>query len=260
VNTKYVINSEGKLLEVQKASGLCSWFLNDKCIEDGSLFLSSEVDPLFLLLPIMDKVRKARVGSTGVFIQESMLLEDVGSLQARFLKPFLPLLGPICDVKSQGGQSFYRLNDDKVVLWLQYKLEALCAHLESLPDAATLVRVQASNFRSRGNDITIFELIKISLGFLSEYVEKKWLSVLETNLGVSSAEALAVATKNAYATEEEVAPRQKRSNPTGGFDADLDKELATPPKKKPNIHAARLAKVDKRGMSPITSFFKKQEK
>lgn len=260
-NAKFVINSEGKLLELQRGGGLCSWFLNDKCIEDGGLFLSTDIDPLFIILPMLDKARKAKEGSNGVFIQELALLSEVDPKVSKFLRPYLAHIDVICDLDSQGAEKFWRLNDEKVLIWLQYKLEAVCAELEKMPDIAMLVRAQATNFRSRGSSVTLLELVKIGLGFIGEYVEKRWLSALETKIGLSAAEvAQAASNKAVYASEEEVAPRAKRYAPTGGFEEELMKEAATPPKKKTNIHAARLAKVDKRGMSPITSFFAKQSK
>lgn len=262
-NAKFVINSEGKLLELQRGGGLNSWFVNDKCIEDGGLFLSTDIDPLFLLLPILDKVRKAKIGSSGVFIQESALFSEVNAKVSKFLKAYIPLADVICDIKDQGSEKYWRLNDEKVVHWLQYKLEAICQRLESMPDIGTLVRAQASNFRSRGVSVTTLDLVKIGLGFIGEYIEKRWITSLEAKIGYAAAEAAqSAATKTvAYATEEEVGPRVKRNTPTGGFEEDLLKDIATPaPKKKVNIHAARLAKVDTRGMAPITSFFIKQTK
>lgn len=243
---------------MQRTSGLNSWFLNDKSIEDGSLFLTSEIDPLFLLLPIVDKARKAKVGNSGVFLQESGLLEELDKSTANFLRAHVPLLKLICDVKSQGTDTFYRLNDDKVVTWLHHKVDALCTQLEQIPDVSTLVRAQASGFRARGQVLTTLELLKLAIGFVGDYVEKKWIALLETKIGISAAEVQAAAARKAYASEEEVAPR-KRSAPTNGFDDALAKEVATPaPKKKMNLAQARLAKVDIRGMSPITSFFQKK--
>jgi ribonuclease H2 subunit B len=262
-----VLNSEGKLLEIQKSGDLCSWFLNDKSIEDGGVFLTSEIDPIFMMLPILDKARKAKVGTPGVFLSPISLFEEVDTSVSRYLKPFVPSLDAVCDVRSQGNDKYYRLNDDRVVLWLQHKLDGLCEVLNSSPDfASSLVRAHASNFRSRNTQpLTTTELLKLGVGFLGEYLEKKWVTVLESKIGVSNADLLAAAAssapvaKKAYASEEDVAPR-KRSAPSGGHDDDLLKETTTPAKKKLNAAQARLAKVDKTGMSPITSFFKPQAK
>lgn len=257
---KFIINSEGKILEIQRTGGLSSWFLNDKSLEDGSLFLTSIVDPLFLLLPIADKARRATSESNGVFVSGGSMFDNVDSNSASKLSPHVTSLSLLCDTKSVDNATYYRLNEEKVVTWLQFKLERLCEHLEQIPDVSSLVRAQASNFRSRGSKLTTLELVKIAIGFLGEYVEKKWLTALENKIGLSAAEATSKAQKVVYATEEEVAPRQKRAHPSNGYEQDFAKDALTPPaKKKTNIHAARLEKVDKRGMSPITSFFKKVE-
>lgn len=250
------MNSEGLLLEIQRASGLSSWFLNDKCIEDGSLFLTSVIDPLLVILPIAEKVRRATSESPGVFVEAPALFDSLDSFAGKYLSRFSSSIALICDTKELGESTFYRLNDEKVLTWLRYKVERMCEHFESIPDVASLVRAQASGFRSRGTVITPTELIKISIGFLGEYLEKKWITALETKIGLNSAEATAKAQAVVYATEAEVAPRMKRSNPHEGF----DDELTPTPKKKKNIHAARLEKVDKKLVSPITSFFASAKK
>lgn len=256
---KFVLNSEGLLLEIQRASGLSSWFLNDKCIEDGSLFLTSIVDPLFIILPIIDKIRRATAESPGVFMEAPSLFDNIDSHSSRYLSRFTASLGLICDTKEVGDSTYYRLSEEKAVNWLRYKTERLCEHLESIPDVSTLVRAQASGFRSRGATITPIELVKISIGFMGEYLEKKWVTALEAKIGLNTAEATAKAQAVVYATEAEVAPRQKRSQPTDGFEDEMTKELAPTPKKK-NIHAARLEKVDKKLVSPITAFFSSAKK
>ena len=138
---------------------------------------------------------------------------------------------------------------------MQHKLDALCEALEkNLEFSSTLVRAHASNYHSRNTQkLTVTEMLKLGVGFLGEYVEKKWITALESKIGISNADLLAAANaavaKKSYASEEEVAPR-KRAIPHGGFDDDLSKETTTPTKKKVNRVQASLAKVDKRGMSP----------
>ena len=188
------------------------------------------------------------------------LYDNVDSLSSRFLLRFTSSLPLICDTKEVGDTLYYRLSEEKVINWLRYKVEHLCGHLELIPDIATLVRAQASGFRSRGTTVTPTELVKIAIGFLGEYLEPEWITVLESKIGLNSAEAAVKAQAIVYASEAEVAPRQKRTHPNGGFEDEMMKEVAPSPKKKVNIHAARLEKVDKRGMSPITSFFKAAEK
>jgi hypothetical protein len=66
-------------------------------------------------------------GSDGVFIDVDQIFDDPIVPDMALLKSImmnLETLGLICDIKSQGDNKYYRLNDNKLIKWLQCKARA----------------------------------------------------------------------------------------------------------------------------------------
>lgn len=78
---------------------------------DGGLYVANRVDPLFLLLPVLDKARGG-----GRFCDLEHILETAEApALAAALPPMLQgQLECLCDAKEAGGQQYYRLSDDRV--------------------------------------------------------------------------------------------------------------------------------------------------
>ena len=61
-----VPNQSSEVLEVQRVKQFfSSWIVGDEIISDGGLFLGTPVDPLIILLPILERSRK-RVRRHGI--------------------------------------------------------------------------------------------------------------------------------------------------------------------------------------------------
>ena len=138
-----------RLLEIQRFSEsekgeLRSWLLAgaERVQQDGSLFVATPLDPLFLLLPRLRVLR----GSTsengrGYFRPMSELSstgggdEEEQAFEATVLAMPEPLLlkrlRAICDVNDKYDEPMLRLNDAKVEAWLRRKAEALKAALDA---------------------------------------------------------------------------------------------------------------------------------
>jgi len=160
-----------RLLEVQKfqeppADNPRSWLLAGSGLErvnqDGSLFVATPLDPLFLLLPPLRTLRGAASEnrresmSAGVFRPLSDLASEAGepeavaALEATVLAmpDVLSRLRAICDVNDKYDEPMIRLNDDKVLSWLQRKARALAAHLASDASAAHLAARKVADAHS----------------------------------------------------------------------------------------------------------------
>jgi hypothetical protein len=75
----------------------------------------------------------------------------------------------------------YRLNNDKLLLWLQCKMETLKEELRINNFKSLLTDARATTFRTSNKEKNILSeesLVKISLGLLSEYVDKDLLAPL----------------------------------------------------------------------------------
>ncbi|KAI9096502.1 Ydr279p protein family-domain-containing protein [Phlyctochytrium arcticum] len=133
----YIIRpSEPCLLEVQQADGKAhSWFISNYVQADGSFYTFSPMDPLFLLLPILEKHREKTTETAGRFLSLDDLLHDEICTSLAKLAD-IPTLGhrlhSISDTSTvPSGDVFYRLNDEKVVAWLQAKAKKLLGNFDT---------------------------------------------------------------------------------------------------------------------------------
>ena len=65
VPTRYLV-VDGDLLEIQRIHHApSSWFIGEDIIQDGSMYLCTRVDPVYLLLPILLKARQTHSTEVG---------------------------------------------------------------------------------------------------------------------------------------------------------------------------------------------------
>ncbi|KAK1270060.1 hypothetical protein QJS04_geneDACA004327 [Acorus gramineus] len=105
-----------------------SWFLGDYVCEDGSLYISTPVDPVFILLPIFEEARMKKGNDVGMFRQLDEIIFIDGFPGYQHLSNIAEgCMKLICDVKGYynvdhirfffseiGTSKFFRLDDSKV--------------------------------------------------------------------------------------------------------------------------------------------------
>ncbi|CDF38819.1 unnamed protein product [Chondrus crispus] len=129
----YILRKEEKtvvLVElVRFKSPFASWFFVPEAEElvpdvcsNGDVTMVTRVDPLFCALVLMDSLRE--VGDKQVFqpLDALCVTADGTNLTGLCDTRQFEML---CDVKEAGGESFYKLNDEKAMSWLQAKHGAL---------------------------------------------------------------------------------------------------------------------------------------
>jgi hypothetical protein len=140
------------LLEIQKFSEPAtseprSWLIAggiERVQQDGSLFLATPLDPLFLLLPRLRKLRGADADRPAGYYKPMSELSDapdgvdeheahafekcvIGIPQDQLLKR----LRAICDVNDKYDEPMLRLSDEKLRAWLRRKAAAVQAKLQA---------------------------------------------------------------------------------------------------------------------------------
>jgi hypothetical protein len=91
------------------------------------------------------------------------------------------------------GETFYRLNDDKLLEWLKRKVDSVCEYLETMPDAVGLIRAQVVGYKITEEDkLNDDQLIHLAIGFLKEYVPSNWINALKNAYGLDTAAIEAV--------------------------------------------------------------------
>ncbi|VFQ95256.1 unnamed protein product [Cuscuta campestris] len=144
-----------------------SWFLGDYVCEDGRLYIATPIDPVFVLLPLFEEARMKKKGDdSGMFRQldEIMYVRDYPGYQ--YLSSAAEKsMQVVCDFQEMGSTKFFRLNDEKVLKWMCFKVEEL---------RKTLVTLD-KNFAARDKKDTLTDTVSI----IGEYIkEEPWLNLL----------------------------------------------------------------------------------
>lgn len=249
-------------------------------MRDGTLYLATPIDPLFLLLPRLFAVRQS-----GVFVESTAVFESAewpayAHLSERRLDRVPWQL--ICDVKHAGPLTVVRLNDDKLANWLDAKVvavhDAMKADLSLKRFAPTVgSKAVAVNFAMTSLDAAAaaaataddsnYDFVRNAVAYVSEYVSVALADALADRFGVRTAAnsvhplalakrmaAGAVASTAAQSATEDILAHVRKQNEK------QQKEAAAAAKKTMSLGQKQLAKVDKRGMKPMTAFFSAAKK
>jgi len=261
---QYTFSSTGLLLEIQKVSGdESSYFLNDSVMQDGSLFVCSPMDVNFIMLYHLEKVRSKTDEHAGRYVELDDALKDEDY-------PALPRLAAaknlriemICDINEKHGGRYIRLNDEKVLAWLERKVDAIAQRLASETTESVV-----STF-NRGPQLTKENINEstpaptsiaqgereFSLGILSEYLSAEWTKRLAEHLRIRSPQQMA--------NEDKLTPKMCN---TDFFKDDQPSQEDLSKKRKAEAALSTagnkaLKKVDTRGMKSMASFFKPKAK
>lgn len=147
-----------------------SWFVGDYVCEDGRLYTATPVDPVFILLPIFEEARMKKGDDPGKFRQLDEMIFINGYPGYRYLLSIVETsMQVVCDIKEIGSVKFFRLNDSKVLAWLNYKVDQLKRTLLTLD----------KNYAARDEKDIVADAVSV----LGEYLkEEPWLKLLCDNL------------------------------------------------------------------------------
>eukprot|EP00798_Chlamydomonas_sp_ICE-L_P004557 gene4557-14737_t len=112
-----------------------SWFVGGGVVSDGGVYMATPVDPIFVLLPVLERSRAKTASSSGMFCPLEQILSDPISPALHVLlngggggggegeevqgsapstTPISELLLSVCEVKDAGGDKYYRVSDEMV--------------------------------------------------------------------------------------------------------------------------------------------------
>lgn len=155
-----------------------AWLIGDRLMSDGGCYLCTPVDPVFILLALLDLQQHQHAtcgGGSGrsVMFQEasSLLCIDSWPSAAALEEVAIDCLRLICDLKGSGDDCYYRLNEQKVLAWMRCKLRQT---IEGLRAAAP-----GSVAGLQGDDA-----LSYALGFMTEYLSQKRLTQLAESFGL----------------------------------------------------------------------------
>ncbi|XP_020204952.1 ribonuclease H2 subunit B isoform X2 [Cajanus cajan] len=175
----------GMLQELQWFKNLYgSWFLGDYVSEDGRLYLSTPIDPVFIMLPIFEEARMKKGDDLGRFRQlDEILFIDGYPDYMQLMSVVENCMQVVSEVKEVGSSKFFRLDDSKVMRWLCYKV---CQLKQTLPKLD-------KNYAVQSEKDTLIDAVSI----LGEYLkEEPWLQLLCIHLKLNILEVTGKAQVN----------------------------------------------------------------
>lgn len=128
-----------------------SWFVGETVQKDGSLYMCTPVDPVFLILPYIIKSAKGR------YVLLNQILEDHEFPHVTKLEPFIDdsQLQNICDTTTSTAVTsgpLYRYNEDKMLAWVKKKIDKLIITLqEEQLDVGSSSKSQLLKRKNRSN-------------------------------------------------------------------------------------------------------------
>lgn len=191
-----------------------SWFLGDYVCEDGRLYTATPVDPVFILLPIFDEARMKKGSDPGKFRQlDEIIFVDAYPDYQKLFSIAEKSMELVCDFKEIGSTKFFRLNDLKVLDWLNCKVNQLEKTLPNLD----------KNYATRDHK----EILADSVALLGEYLkDEPWLNLLCSYLKIDTRE-LAIAQGSGILSTEKIENEPILFNPVQKETSGNNKKITT---------------------------------
>ncbi|XP_023256470.1 ribonuclease H2 subunit B isoform X2 [Seriola lalandi dorsalis] len=201
-----------------------SWFVGQTVQRDGRLLFITPMDPLYLILPYL-----ITAGKEGKFQPvDQVVMDEEFPVCSRLLSctRSLATLHHIAEEKEVGSRKFHRYSQEKTMNWLKKKVERTVVALKKRNisvgegvKSTTYVRMKSES------DYHEEDYLRYAHGLISEYISEDLSKALLKHLQLPE-----------LTSPKETEPPSK-------------------PPKKMTAAQKTLAKVDKTGMKPMSSFF-----
>ncbi|KAM4559384.1 ribonuclease H2 subunit B isoform 1-T1 [Odontesthes bonariensis] len=225
-----------------------SWFVGQAVQRDGRLIFVTPMDPLYLILPYL-----ITSGKEGKFqpVRQVVMDEEFPACSRLLSCTCTPAsLLHIAEEKEVGSQKFYRYSQERTMNWLKKKVERTVVALKKKNisvgegvKSSTYVRIKSEDHED--------DYLRYAHGLISEYINEDLSKALLKHLGLPELTS----------PKETEPPSKKRKLSDKPVEAGEDytkfnsADFARKPPKKMTSAQKTLAKVDKTGMKPMSSFF-----
>lgn len=227
-----------------------SWFVGQTVQRDGRLIFVTPMDPLYLILPYLIKS-----GKEGKFQPvDQVVMDEEFPACSRLLRctRSLTSLHHIAEEKEVGSLKFHRYSQERTMNWLKKKVERTVIALKKR-NISVGEGVKSSTFIRVKPDTDSHEedYLRYAHGLISEYISEDLSKALLKHLGLPELTS----------PKETEPPSKKRKLSDQPVEAEEDytkfnsADFARKPPKKMTAAQKTLAKVDKTGMKPMSSFF-----
>jgi len=224
-----------------------SWFLDNSVQSDGTLYLTTRVDPLFLILPFIVKAKHTSPLDQILTDEE---YPDIGRLESCIKSKSVE---NIADMKTAGSYEVWRYNENKTLEWLGKKVTKLSNHLRERRFNVQQTSVSANYIKSCDSEVPESSYLRYAHGMISEYLSEELCMLLEKHLNLP-----ALTHSSNQESKEPPSKRQKMSSePLEDYSKDQPLNSATKEKTQVSAKSKALATAAK-GSRNIASFFTKK--
>ncbi|XP_035533220.1 ribonuclease H2 subunit B [Morone saxatilis] len=227
-----------------------SWFVGQTVQRDGRLLFVTPMDPLYLILPYLIKSGKEEKFQP----VDQVVMDEEFPACSRLLSctRSLASLHHIAEEKEVGKLKFHRYSQEKTMNWLKKKVERTVIVLKKRNisvgervKSTTYIRVKSES------DYHEEDYLRYAHGLISEYISEDLSKALLKHLQLPELTS----------PKETEPPSKKRKLSDNPVEAGEDytkfnsADFVRKPPKKMTAAQKSLAKVDKSGMKPMSSFF-----
>ncbi|KAF7666961.1 hypothetical protein LDENG_00085490 [Lucifuga dentata] len=227
-----------------------SWFIGQIVQRDGRLLYVTPMDPLYLLLPYLIKS-----GKEGKFQpMDQVVMDEEFPACSRLLRctRSLASLHHIAEEKEVGNLKFHRYSQERTMNWLKKKVERTVIALKKSNvsvgegvKSSTYVKVKSESECSEE------DYLRYAHGLISEYISEDLSKALLQHLQLPELTTLKETEPPSKKRKLSDKPVEAGEDYTKFNSADFVRKLP----KKMTAAQKTLAKVDKTGMKPMSSFF-----
>lgn len=237
-----------------------SWIIGNQIIKDGNCYFLSELDSIFLWISQLKKICQVDENKY-MYKSDRDILSQIqvssNTLQC-FLEKDLSISGKqICDTVEEDGEQYYRYSNDKVMNWLQAKLNVILEGINENKEIKDII-LKSCGFNPSQNELDQAKLLH-ALQLLREFVNENVLLPFSKSMNMdqqlypssgiffkqqiqkqSNSISIKQSESNDFIKSMELAPKEKISN----------KIEKSKPKKKTKVNTSEYKSMN--------DFFKKK--
>nr|SVE74961.1 EOG090X017X [Daphnia dolichocephala] len=176
-----------------------SWFLDNSVQSNGSFFLTTSIDPLFLILPYLYKAKHTSPIDQLLVDEEYAETRKLTSCSTR------QELEKVADCKQAGSFQAWKYNDKKTLEWLKKKVLRISQHLKDGSFNVTPSAVSANYVKATAALVPESSFMRYAFGLVSEYLSDEVSVALEKYLDLP----VVVKSEKGEEASEPPAKRQK---------------------------------------------------
>uniref|UniRef100_A0A8D3CXC1 Ribonuclease H2 subunit B n=1 Tax=Scophthalmus maximus TaxID=52904 RepID=A0A8D3CXC1_SCOMX len=226
-----------------------SWFVGQTVQRDGRLLFITPMDPLYLMLPYLNKA-----GKEGKFQPvDQIVMDEEFPACSRLLSctHSLASLHHIAEEKEVGSLKFHRYSQEKTMSWLKKKVERTVVALRK-KNISVGEGVKSTTYVRVKSEYQEEDYLRYAHGLISEYISEDLSKALLKHLQY-------VQTSNTLTACFFFIGKRKLSDKPVEAGDDYTKfnsvDFSRKPPKKMTAAQKTLAKADKTGMKTMSSFF-----